>query len=579
MLNIHFSDQLAFSVARPSSYKKGKEYFAEGRVKKIWREGNEYKAAVKGNHLYRVSLKFAGEELVYNCSCPFELDGACKHVAAAILAFAADEKFSSVEKETEKSEAELKKLLAKISAVQQKNFLERILQKEPRLVEDLKIFLRGRRQTPVTITDYRNRFKDRLDELDTRELMEMWYLEGEDYYDGGYRDFYTQPLDEVVDEFIEPAEKYIENQNHAEALKIFQAAFGALLEKQQSLKGDAVDLSDWFGQEMDRVIESHAKILAQIKDKELKKIGIGFLASVFEQPSIYVDKRQLLDCFKQIIAARDEAVFALGCLKSRAKSSLSVEESSLLAWLFSAAGDWLAFEALCLKNLKVNPGLTPDLLRFYQKNNRKDKILETAESVLTRLMRKNDDHFFFAGEFDSREIEISIRRLLKEVYSAKEDYRAAVANLQRLFLTTGLLADYKELIRIYRQPAEKENFWQTIKKHFNDESKAEKAFKVFEFENQKREILELLTKYPQAECFPEMIKSVRRDFPGECFSAYKRKIENLLSETDVKKYAAAARHLRAMAGIGLNREFADFVSWIKTAYCRRRRLLEELRGI
>lgn len=91
--NNYFSDQLAFSIARFSSYNKGKEYFDDGCVEKIWKEKDEYKAIIRGTHLYQVSLKFEDEEFIYYCSCPFELDGACKHVVATIFAFASDKKF------------------------------------------------------------------------------------------------------------------------------------------------------------------------------------------------------------------------------------------------------------------------------------------------------------------------------------------------------------------------------------------------------------------------------------------------------------------------------------------------------
>ena len=57
MDNNLFSDDLAFSLSRFSSYEKGKEYFEDGQVDKIWQEENGYKSIVKGTHNYNVSLK------------------------------------------------------------------------------------------------------------------------------------------------------------------------------------------------------------------------------------------------------------------------------------------------------------------------------------------------------------------------------------------------------------------------------------------------------------------------------------------------------------------------------------------
>jgi uncharacterized Zn finger protein len=115
-----------------------------------------------------------------------------------------------------------------------------------------------------------------------------------------------------------------------------------------------------------------------------------------------------------------------------------------------------------------------------------------------------------------------------------------------------------------------------IKKHFADEYEVKTVFKVFKLENQRQEVLDLINKYPQAECFPEMIAFVREDFPHECSAVYKKKIEDILKETDVRKYAEAAYHLKRMKEIGLDKEFVDFVNWIKTTYWRRRKLMEEL---
>ena len=435
----------------------------------------------------------------------------------------------------------VKKLLAKTTVFQRTLFLEKILKEQPPLVEDLKIFLQGRRQTPVTVADYKIRFRNQLEQLDLKELLEMWYREGEDYDGGGRYDLTTESLEETVDELIDPAEKYAANQNYAEALKIYQAVFEALWEKQQTLKGDLADLADWFSQEMERVIADYAKTLTEINDKNLREVGIGFLCRAFRRQSIYVNKEQLLTCLKQAVSNKAEAELAASCLKLQGKRRLAAEESALLAFLLSLSGKWREFEMISLKNLQENPGLALDLFRYYQKNNRKEEIIKVAGEVLDGLMKKGDGNFYFGSFFNYKETEIRIRRFLREIYF--EDYLRAIANLERLFLVTGSLDDYRELVKNYRNQAEKEKFWQTIKKHFNNAYLAKNVFKVFELENQKEEVLRLINQYPEAEYFPDMIAFTSDVFPRECFDAYQRKIEALLRVADVQKYAAAAGHL------------------------------------
>lgn len=565
----YFSEELAFSVAQHPSFRKGKEYFAEGCVEKIWQEEELYKAIVKGTYLYQVSLKFDGNELAYTCSCPFEQEGACKHVVAAILAFAIDKKYvvQPARKEIEKDEIIIDNLLSNTTTNQQRLFLERILKKEPQLIEDLRIFLQGQNQTPVTILDYKTRFKCKLDQLDLKELMQMWYQEGEDYYDDQYFDFTTASLEDVVDELVSLGEKYEENENDGEALKIYQATFEALLEKQKTLPKNLSDLSDWFDQEMDKVITFYIKILVKTSDRNLKKIGINFLCFIFQYSSICISKEPLLSGLKQTIISQDEAKYTLEYLSFGGEGDLSMEESSLLAFLYFLAEDWRNFEKISLGNLKKNPSLALDLLKYYQKNNNRDKIIQTSDQVLGELAKTDEGN---------KEIEIQIRRFLKNIYSEVGDYSIMITNLEQLFLVTGELTGYKELVESYHDKSEKEKFWLVIKEHFDDEYKIKTVFKIFKLEDQKQEVLKLIIKYPQGDCFSEMIVFVRDSFPQECFIAYRKKIEEMLKETDVRKYAEAACHLKKMKEIGMDKEFVDFVNWIKTTYWRRRRLMEEL---
>lgn len=575
MANNCFSDELAFSVARFSSYEKGKEYFEDGCVEKIWKDEDEYKAIVKGTQSYHVSLRFTDEELKYDCTCPYELGGACKHVIASILAFASDKNFAAKSySEKDKNNKVIKKLLAKVAESQLKLFLGDILNKQPQLIEDFKVFLQGTNQTPVTVADYENQFRAKLDQMDLNELLQIWFAEGEDYYGDNSHDgdfFTTESLSDAVDSFIVKGEKYEENQNFGEALKIYQSIFEALSEKEKSLPQNVSDLSDWFIQEMEKVVDRHLKTLAKSNNDNLKKIGVAYLCHLFQTPSLYFQE-QIFTGLKQAVVKKDEAMYTLESLeKTIKKNDLSAAESSLLSFLYFFVGDWERFEAISLKNLNKNPGLTLDLLKYYRNNHQKDKTIQVSNQVFNALMKKGQ----YGGDY--KEIEIQIRTFLKDIFSPTDDYQLMISNLERLFLITGSLSDYKELVNKYRDITEKEKFWQVIKKYFDGEYEAKNLFKVFKFEEKKEEILNLLRKYPKSECFPEMISFVQGSFSNECFSEYKKKIDELLKETDVRKYSEAVYHLKRMQKIGLEKEFNNFVNQIKKFFWRRRRLIEELR--
>lgn len=585
MLSNLFSDELAFRIARFSSYDKGKEYFEDGCVEKIWNEKKEYKAIVKGTHKYNVSLKFNDEdELEYDCSCPYELDGACKHVVATIFAFASDKKFAtqSKQKKINKNEVTIQSLLSQITTSQQRDFLEKILKKDPVLIEDLNIFLQGQKQTPVTISDYKTRFRNELDELDLKELLQLWYSEGDDYYEDRYFDDTALSLSDVVENMSDLGKKYEDSQNFGEVLKIYQAIFEALDEKRNSLKDDDSELQDCFEQEMEKIItDFYIKALIKINNDNLKIIGIGYLCHLFlyDYNKFHSNQNNISLGLKQIIANKNEAENALLKLnKLKNNDDLTIPESSVLAFLYSKIENWQLFEKISLKNLDDNPGLTLDLLRHYQKNNDKEKIIKVAEPVLRGLMKKNDDRNFLF-EFDQKdniEIEIEIRRFLKKVYSIQSEYKDAISNLERLFLMTGSLTDYQELVKNYKSESEKTKYWEIMIRYFSDKNQVKNIFKVFKLENQKEKILDLIRKHPLEECFPDMIAFIQKDFPQECFVEYKSKVEEILKETNTEKYPVAVYHLKRMQMIGIDKDFSDFIIYLKNIFKRRSSLMREL---
>lgn len=587
MDNNLFSDDLAFSLSRFSSYEKGKEYFEDGQVDKIWQEENGYKSIVKGTHNYNVSLKFNDEEVLeYNCSCPYELDGACKHVVATIFAFASDKNFinKSSPKKINKENLDLEKLLEKTNIHQLKLFLKKIFIKQPQLIEDFNIFLQGSKQTPVTTNDYKTRFRNELDELDLEELLQVWYFEGGDYYDSDqYNDFDTSlSLSDVVENMTDLGKKYEDSENFGEALKIYQAIFEALDEKHNSLKGDDLELQDCFREELEKIVNDfYIKTLTKINNDNLKKIGVEYLCYLFQYDynKFSSNQNNILLGLKQIILNKNEAENALSKLdKLKNKGDSTIPESLLLAFLYSMIEDWQLFEKISLKNLDKNPSLTLNLLRYYQKNNDKEKIIKIAEQILAGLMKKNDSNNF-SFEFnqkDTKEIEIEIRRFLKEIYSFQTEYEDAISNLERLFLITGSLLDYQELIKKYKNVPEKIKYWETMIKYFSDKNQVKNIYKVFKLENQKEKILDLIKKYPTEESFPDMITFIQSDFPQECFMEYRKKVEEILKETNTEKYPVAVYHLKRMEKIGLDKVFADFIIYLKDIFKRRSSLMREL---
>lgn len=288
-----------------------------------------------------------------------------------------------------------------------------------------------------------------------------------------------------------------------------------------------------------------------------------------------IEQGEILGELQKIVKTKVTAQTALDALaKTAAKKDLSIAESSLLAFLHNTNENLSVFEEVSLTNLDKNPYLVMDLLKYYQQQNKKQETIETAQRVLKNLSLKDDSG---SSSWSSDQgLEIEIRKFLKTVFEPKADYSEMIDNLEKLFLITTSLPDYRELAKAYRTKAEKETFWSRMKKKLLKRWDVEPVFRVFRFENQKDEILELIRTRQDQNCFPEMIASAKDKFPEECFVNYKKKIKKMLEEAKVKIYPQVAYHLRHMQRIGLSPQFNEFVNWIKTTYYRRRRLLEEL---
>jgi superfamily II DNA or RNA helicase len=74
-----------FESINRKSLKRGREYWLEGRVAGLMKEGidSEYLALVDGGERYEVSLRFSKRHWFGQCSCPMMFD--CKHIVAALL--------------------------------------------------------------------------------------------------------------------------------------------------------------------------------------------------------------------------------------------------------------------------------------------------------------------------------------------------------------------------------------------------------------------------------------------------------------------------------------------------------------
>ena len=82
------SEQAVKKICSPAIYKRGIDYFNQGRVHIKTRDADGFTAVVDGERLYNVSVKFSEDGGIkdFFCTCPYydTMGAVCKHIAAAV---------------------------------------------------------------------------------------------------------------------------------------------------------------------------------------------------------------------------------------------------------------------------------------------------------------------------------------------------------------------------------------------------------------------------------------------------------------------------------------------------------------
>ena len=81
-----FIRQTLRNLANTNSFRRGETLYDEGSLNKLRREADAFRATVHGSQPYRVALRLAATGPAFECSCPYNFDGICKHAVALGLA-------------------------------------------------------------------------------------------------------------------------------------------------------------------------------------------------------------------------------------------------------------------------------------------------------------------------------------------------------------------------------------------------------------------------------------------------------------------------------------------------------------
>lgn len=537
-----YTTALALSVTRHHTYQRGKEYYLAGKVEIIANDRKGVSAIVEGTDEYKVVLWFdEDDEFHYACSCPVntDRDGACKHVVATILTLSGKSEENEDIKENEV-------VMPELSLSQARQFIRLMIEENPGLAEELRVFLQGEVESSVSSEGYYDKYRKELARIDLDSLLESWYEYNEmgEFDDGYYDDSMDEgdsdnQLQTWVDEVFELMQRYMKNENYIEVLKIGVGAIRALSEREGELKEGMSDLSDWFASGINQLMDSMAKLGKLLTKDQLQRAST--------QWELLLSAKGLDDYLGPMVMALGEVLERLG--------------------------DQNAWRAHIEKYVNDYPLVAISLLLHYKTTGDNIKLVELGERLLqSKKQRVYDQYFDLNNYYDQNDLIVQVRRVLDSAYEGEKKRE----NLEMLFLASHELEDYNKLRVMFATKEEKERFWRLMEKEWEGRYETEDLFKVYQLEGEKKRILQLIEKYPEVECFAKMVREIRSEYPEECYEAYLKKMKGLLIPTDVGGYDAVAYHLKQMQEIGLDDKFAPYLTSIKTEYKRRRRMMEAL---
>jgi predicted secreted protein len=415
------------------SFQRGLRYFEEGRVKITEASSSRIVATVIGTDSYRVEIDL--DDFSAACNCPYDLEGYCKHIVAALLA---------IDNEPEKVDGmmdEFSKELEKMHAL-----LERT---EPDVLND---FFRIEMKTHP---DLRARFMACFSQIGEGKSLSNYKDEIGSLFDEAEGEHglirYGTELDFAPFENL--AEIYIEKDDFLEAAKIYQA-----LTEMIAGKMDHVDDSDGFyGGEFSHSLEALVECikLAEL-GTETKKRYIDYLFNryLLNDPDYFQD--DYYDALKELCTTKEDFDHWKMLLEPHLPEMLPDDEQnwsnyyqakrliSMQLHLLSMLKETANFYALMEKHYRSSSEFCLQYARQLLEDGDRAKAIQIAEEGITLF----SDH-----------LSKDLREFLSENYREKDPHKYK-EQLLSLFLTSGEWKYYELL----KNAATKEEWQKTLDK-------------------------------------------------------------------------------------------------------------------
>ncbi len=530
-------------------YYRGLDYYASGYVKNLKVQDNKITANVSGTRNYKVKITIDKGEIEAHCGCPYDWGGFCKHIIAVLLDVA--ENFNTFKKDEGKELDFINKILNKVTLPELKDFLLDELDNNPNLKNNFTIRFAGQVSGYETVSDY-------------KEMINRLCTESDDWGEDGYISYID--FSEVQD----LADKLFENGNFQEAMKIYQAITEFILE--------GIDCDDDFNGSSEYEFEEALKkfteciVECKFKFKDKKKYIDYFFDKCFKGKNEYYGG-YYLNSLNEIYRTKQELKYCKELLQPYIPDSLKYNDDGY--GYFNTESLLLMIDILSKLNLKK---AYRELLEKFSHQN------VDVCFLYVKLLEENniDDAAAFAEKgiliFKENHIDKLEKYLLK--YYKKKNRKKYKSNLYKIFVRDGNWEDFKKLKKEYKEP----EWGKIIARIIRDLSKhgdKNLIIRIYISEKRFREGLEVALTFDYLPEYDRQFGNFAMRYPEEYFNHYK-KLLIIFSDKGMgrKYYRNIAFFLKRLKTIpGLEKEFSEFIKFLREKYANRPAFLDETKNL
>lgn len=296
-------------LANATSFSRGEDYFYNNAVRRIKRVGNTFTGKVEGSELYEVSLVLSELRSEFECDCPYDYDGICKHCVAFGLAVI--DEFGPVVQLVDSITipdqplVSLAEVWQQTSTDQKVDFLRQLLEKQPELQVQFAQFV-GTEQPALKLVFFTrtdNKQESSLDAISTEvveALSDLRFddegleMDEEDYYSEESPDP-TPLIESVLTVYAERVAKALREGRLTDAITVYMGVYEGTLSATEPEADDYDTIDNYPEQTWEVWHELLAGPLRQLSERVIHPEQISRSLSQLAERVLFFDAQDAED--------------------------------------------------------------------------------------------------------------------------------------------------------------------------------------------------------------------------------------------------------------------------------------------